>query len=71
MKQLFITAAVAVAALTACHKAETTISVNLTDLPEGTVIEIVKYNNDEGETIYEGTAANGIFCYTYTFDSFL
>lgn len=69
MKTLLKLTAIAAIALTACQKAETTISVNLTDLPEGAVIEIVKYDGDEGETVYEGAATDGTFCYTYTCDS--
>lgn len=56
MKQLIITAAVAVAALTACHKAETTISVNLTDIPEEFVVEMGISNDRESSTIYRDSS---------------
>ena len=69
MKTLIKLTAIAAIALAACQKTETTISVNLTDLPEGTVIEIVKYDGDEGETVYDDDATDGMFCYTYTCDS--
>ncbi|MBR5166435.1 MAG: TlpA family protein disulfide reductase [Salinivirgaceae bacterium] len=69
MKQLFITAAVAVAALTACQKAETTISVNLTDLPENTIVLIFKCEGRAGQSFIEDTVKNGTYCKTIKCDS--
>ena len=69
MKRILLLTAIAVSALTACQKAETTITFNLTDLPEGTIIEILKWEEDEGETVFEKAESNGNFCYTYTCDT--
>ena len=69
MKRILLLTAIAVSALTACQKAETTISFDITDFPEGTIIEIVKWDGDSGNTVYKDTATNGIFCYTYTCDT--
>ncbi|MBO7144174.1 MAG: hypothetical protein J6W13_05030 [Salinivirgaceae bacterium] len=66
MKRILLLTAIAAIALTACQKAETTISFNITDLPEGTVIEILKWEEDVGETFFDSAAVNGTFCYTYT-----
>lgn len=69
MKQLFITAAIAVAALTACQKAETTISVNLTDIPEETIFHIIKWDGDGGKVVFADTISGGTYSYTYKCDS--
>ena len=69
MKRILLLTVIAVSALTACQKAETTITFNLTDLPEGTIIEILKWEEDEGETVFEKAESNGNFCYTYTCDT--
>lgn len=69
MKRILLFTAIAVSALTACQKAETTITFNLTDLPEGTVIEILKWNGDEGETVFVARQIDGTFCITYPCDS--
>ena len=69
MKRILLLTAIAVSALTACQKAETTITFNLTDLPEGTVIEILKWNGDEGETVFVARQIDGTFCITYPCDS--
>ncbi|MBR5166434.1 MAG: hypothetical protein IKW86_03970, partial [Salinivirgaceae bacterium] len=61
MKRILLLTAIAVSALTACQKAETTITFNLTDLPEGTIIEILKWEEDEGETVFEKAESNGNF----------
>lgn len=70
MKRILLLTAIAVSALTACHKAETTISFNLTDLPEGTFIEIYKMEGRGGESVFTDSIQNGTFCYTYVCDSF-
>ena len=70
MKPLFKLTAIAAIALTACQKAETTISVNLTNLPEGTVVEIYKYEGHVGDRVFSDTVHNGAFCQTYVCDSF-
>ena len=69
MKRILLLTAIVVSVLTACQKAETTITFNLTDLPEGTIIEILKWEEDEGETVFEKAESNGNFCYTYTCDT--
>ena len=69
MKQLIITAAIAVAALTACHKAETTITVNLTDIPEGMIFQIIKWDGDGGKTVFTDTINGGTYNYTYKCDT--
>ena len=69
MKQLIITAAIAVAALTACHKAETTICVNLTDLPENSIVAIYKCEGRVGRSFVEDTVKNGTYCKTIKCDS--
>ena len=56
MKRILLLTAIAVSALTACQKAETTISFDITDFPEGTVIEIIKWDGDSGNTVYKDTA---------------
>ena len=70
MKHILLLTAIAVSALTACHKAETTISVNLTDLPEGAVVEIYKFEGRVGDRVFSDTVHNGVFCQTYVCDSF-
>lgn len=70
MKPLLKLTAIAAIALTACQKAETTISVNLTDLPEGAVVEIYKFEGRVGDRVFSDTVHNGVFCQTYVCDSF-
>lgn len=70
MKPLLKLTAIAAIALTACQKAETTISVNLTDLPEGAVVEIYKFEGRVGDRVFSDTVHNGVFCKTYVCDSF-
>ena len=69
MKQLIITAAIAVSALTACQKAETTITVNLTDIPEGMIFQIIKWDGDGGKIVFADTINSGNYCYTYKCDT--
>ena len=69
MKTLLKLTAIAALALTACQKAETTISFNITDLPEGTVIEISKMENQVGERVYIDTVNCGTCCFVYKCDS--
>lgn len=69
-KQAIITAAIAVTALAACKKDETTISVNLTDMPEGTIVEIYRQEGRVGTPVFTDTILNGSFNHTYVCDSF-
>ena len=69
MKRILLLTAIAVLALTARPNAKTTITFNLTDLPEGTVIEILKWEEDEGLIFFEKAEVDGNFCYIYTFDT--
>ena len=68
MKRILLLTAIAVSALTACQKAETTITFNLTDLPEGTVVTIGKNHTNIIEDVTTQTT-DGTFCYTYTCDT--
>jgi len=68
MKPLIKLTAIAAIALTACQKAETTITFNLTDLPEGTVVTIGKNHTNIIEDVTTQTT-DGTFCYTYTCDT--
>ena len=70
MKRILLLTAIAATTLTACHKAETTITVNLTDLPEGAVVEIYKFEGRVGDRVFSDTVHNGAFCQTYVCDSF-
>ena len=69
MKRILLLTAIAATALTACHKAETTISFNLTDLPEGTVIELSKVDGQVNERVYIDTVNCGTCCFAYKCDS--
>ena len=69
MKPLLKLTAIAAIALTACQKAETTISVNLTDLPEGTVFQIIKWDGDGGKVVFADTINGGTYSLTYKCDS--
>ena len=69
MKNILFTTIIASAILTSCHKAETTISFNLTDLPEGTVIELSKVDGRVNERVYIDTVNGGICCFAYKCDS--
>ena len=68
MKRILLLTAIAVSALTACQKAETTITFNLTDLPEGTVVTIGKNHTNIIEDVTTQTT-DRTFCYTYTCDT--
>ena len=68
MKRILLLTAIAVSALTACQKAETTITFNLTDLPKGTVVTIGKNHTNIIEDVTTLTT-DGTFCYTYTCDT--
>lgn len=70
MKPLLKLTAIAAIALTACQKAETTISINLTDIPDGAVVEIYKFEGRVGDRVFSDTVHNGVFCKTYVCDSF-
>ncbi len=69
MKPLLKLTAIAALALTACQKAETTISVNLTDLPERTVFQIIKWDGDGGKVVFADTINGGTYSHTYKCDS--
>lgn len=69
MKPLLKLTAIAAIALTACQKAETTISVNLTDLPEGTVFQIIKWDGDGGKVVFADTINGGTYSCTYKCDT--
>lgn len=71
MKQLFFTVAIALIALASCQKGETTIDFNLTDLQEGSVLNIYKNEGDGGRIVHSDTISNGTYCYTYKCDSTL
>lgn len=67
MKRILLLTAIAVSALTACQKAETTITFNLTDLPEGATIMICKNHTNQSHTAT--ITADGTYSYTYTCDT--
>ena len=69
MKTLLKLTAIAAIALTACQKAETTISVNLTDLPENTIVIIYKCEGRGGQSFIEDTVKNGTYCNIIKCDS--
>jgi len=69
MKHILLLAAIAAIALTACHKAETTITFNLTDLPENAVVTIGKNHTNIDQNHTTTITADGTFCYTYTCDT--
>lgn len=69
MKTLIKLTAIAAIALTACHKAETTITVNLTDIPEGMIFQIIKWDGDGGKTVFTDTINGGTYNYTYKCDT--
>ena len=69
MKHILLLAAIAAIALTACHKAETTITFNLTDLPENAVVTIGKNHTNIDQNHTTTITTDGTFCYTYTCDT--
>ena len=69
MKRILLLTAIAVSALTACHKAETTITFNITDLPEGATIMICKNHTNIDQNYTTTITSDGTFCYTYTCDT--
>ncbi|MBR6082369.1 MAG: TlpA family protein disulfide reductase [Salinivirgaceae bacterium] len=69
MKTLLKLTAIAAIALTACQKAETTISVNLTDIPDGTIFQIIKWDGDGGKDVYTDTINGGTYSCTYKCDT--
>ena len=69
MKRILLLTAIAVSALTACQKAETTITFNLTDLPEGMIFQIIKWDGDGGKTVFTDTINGGTYNYTYKCDT--
>ena len=52
MKQKLIIAATVLAAMVSCQKGETKIEVNLTDIPEGYVVEMGLSDDTDSSTIY-------------------
>ena len=56
MKLKLMFAVALLAAMSSCQKGETKIEVNLTDIPEGYVVELGRINDRESSTIYYDTS---------------
>lgn len=69
MKHLLLLTTIVATMLTSCHKAETTIDFNLTDLEEGSVIVIYKMDGNSGVCVYSDTITDGTFRHVYNCDS--